>query len=277
MTSPVPRICAALMAAVCASVSAQSPLVPTPVLGEARMVTFDYDDDRIYKVLVRPRNTTQLKLAGDERVTYVSAGDASNFSVSVPSSKAFVEVKPKWENVSTNLLVVTNKRSYHLDLQSTAEGKKWYTRVAWAYADAALLDQTRPPGDDPAASVAAASSRSDAGRESPVPGVDVEKLNFKYGIDGDAPFRPLQVFDDGSHTFIRLPDDLQELPALFMLTPDADDTALVNYSVNAPYLVVQRTMEKFVLKLGKAKVEVSRQSSKPGFFARLGFGRSGGR
>ncbi len=62
-----------------------------------------------------------------------------------------------------------------------------------------------------------------------------------------------------------------------MLTPDADETALVNYSVSAPYLVVQRTMEKFVLKLGKAKVEVLRHSSKPGFFARLGFGRNGER
>lgn len=278
MTSPAPLFCAALAIAVCANAAAQSPLVPTPVLGEARMVTFDYDDDRIYKVLVRPRNTTQLKLAGDERVTYVSAGDTSNFSVSVPSSKAFVEIKPKWENVSTNLLVVTTKRSYHLDLQSTAEGKKWYTRVAWAYADTALLDQTRPPGDEVAAPAAnRAPSRPVTGRESPVPGVDVEKLYFKYDIEGEAPFRPVQVFDDGSHTFIRLPDDLQELPALFMLTPDADETALVNYSVNAPYLVVQRTMEKFVLKLGKAKVEVLRQSSKPGFFARMGFGRSGGR
>ncbi|MGE5866839.1 MAG: TrbG/VirB9 family P-type conjugative transfer protein, partial [Rhizobacter sp.] len=69
------------------------------------MVTFDFDDDRIYKVLVRPRNTTQLKLAPDERVTYVSAGDASSFNINVPSSKAFVEVKPKWEDVSTNLLI----------------------------------------------------------------------------------------------------------------------------------------------------------------------------
>lgn len=277
MTSPVPRLCAALVAAACACASAQSPLVPTPVLGEARMVTFDYDDDRIYKVLVRPRNTTQLKLSGDERVTYVSAGDTSNFSVSVPSSKAFVEIKPKWDNVSTNLLVVTTKRSYHLDLQSTAEGKKWYTRVAWAYADTALLDQTRPSGDEAMSPATRPTARSGPGRESPMPGVDVEKLYFKYDINGDAPFRPLQVFDDGSHTFIRLPDELQELPALFMLTPDADETALVNYSVSAPYLVVQRTMEKFVLKLGKAKVEVLRHSSKPGFFARLGFGRNGER
>lgn len=255
-----------------ASARAQSPLVPTPVTGEARMVTFDFDDDRIYKVLVRPRNTTQLKLASDERVTYVSAGDASSFAVNVPSSKAFVEVKPKWDNVSTNLLVVTTRRAYHIELQSTAEGRKWYTRVAWIYANAALLDQTQAPHhDDPGSSHGSGAGRA----ESQAPGVAVEKLYFKYDIDGEAPFRPTQVFDDGTHTFIRLPDDLQELPALFMLTPDSGDTALVNYSVTPPYLVVPRTMEKFVLKLGKTKVEVVRHSSKPGLFSRLGFGRRG--
>ncbi|CAN7325756.1 TrbG/VirB9 family P-type conjugative transfer protein [Rhizobacter sp. LjRoot28] len=263
---------------------AQSPLVPTPVMGEARMVTFDYDDDRIYKVLVRPRNTTQLKLSPDERVTYVSAGDASSFNVNVPSSKAFVEVKPKWEDVSTNLLVVTTRRSYHIDLQSTSEGKKWYTRVAWTYAGPALLDQTEPaatrataegatPSDHPSSATAAGTTAN--GREALIAGVSVDKLYFKYEMQGDAPFRPLQVFDDGTHTYIRLADDLQELPALFMITPDSDETALVNYSINAPYLIVQRTMDKFVLKLGRAKVEVLRDSAKPGFFARLGFGRGG--
>ena len=129
---------------------AQSPADPTPVTGEARMVTFDFDDDRIYKVLVRPRHTTQLKLAPDERVTYVSAGDAASFNITVPSSKAFVEVKPKWDQVSTNLLVVTNRRSYHIELQSTAEGRKWYTRVAWTHANAAVLDQTQPRSEDAA-------------------------------------------------------------------------------------------------------------------------------
>ena len=255
-----------------APAKAQSPLMPTPVTGEARMVTFDFDDDRIYKVLVRPRNTTQLKLASDERVTYVSAGDASSFAVNVPSSKTFVEVKPKWDNVSTNLLVVTTRRAYHVELQSTAEGRKWYTRVAWTYANAPLLDQTQAPQDDDPGSTR---GPGPARAESQVTGVALDKLYFKYDVDGEAPFRPTQVFDDGSHTFIRLPDDLQELPALFMLTPDSGDTALVNYSVTPPYLVVPRTMEKFVLKLGKTKVAVLRHSSKPGLFSRLGLGRRG--
>ncbi|MEY4564158.1 MAG: hypothetical protein RLZZ618_3435 [Pseudomonadota bacterium] len=274
---------------VAAHAQAPTSLVPTPLTGEARMVTFDYDDDRIYKVLVRPRNSTQLKFSADEKVTYVSAGDASNFNISIPSSKAFVEVKPKWDHLATNMLVVTTRRSYHIELQSTADGKKWYTRVAWTYGDSALMDITRAQDIESGLSPDASSSSdavpvaSSSRKALAIPkdllgaGVPLDKLYFKYEIEGEAPFRPVQIFDDGTHTYIRLADDLQELPALFMLTRGDDETALVNYSVSAPYLVVQRTMEKFVLKLGKAKVSVVRESSKPGFFARFGWGSSRGK
>ena len=136
-------------------------LPPTPVSGEARMVTFDYDEDRIYKVLIRPKNTTQLKFGAGETVTYVSAGDKSEFVVTVPSSRAFVEVKPKWEGTSTYLLIVTTMRTYHIDLQSTGEGRKWYTRVAWNYDDAAGLDATLPaPAFGPAAARAGSAASS---------------------------------------------------------------------------------------------------------------------
>src|ERR1700760_1056750 len=62
-------------------------LKPTSVAGDARMVTFDFDDDRISKVLVRPRFATQLEFQAGEVVTYVSAGDKNDFVVTVPASR----------------------------------------------------------------------------------------------------------------------------------------------------------------------------------------------
>jgi len=264
--SRAPGVLVLLWALASASAHAQMQLEPTPVTGEARMVTFEYDDDRTYKVLIRPRNSTQIKFAKDERITYVSAGDTANFLISVPGSKTFVEVKPKFENMTTNLLVETTKRSYHIDLQSTAEGKKWYMRVAWVYSDVALMDATQQAEVDGAASesaphptrrvVAAATEAVDS--NDLVGNVAPENLNFRYAVKGEAPFKPAQVFDDGTFTYIRLPDDLQELPALFMKEPDSDEMALVNYSVRGPYLVAQRVMQRFMLKIGKTEVSVDR-------------------
>jgi type IV secretion system protein VirB9 len=242
-----------------------SSLAPTPVSGEARMVTFDYDEDRIYKVLIRPKNTTQLKFGAGETVTYVSAGDRSDFVVTVPSSRAFLEVKPKWDGVSTNLLVVTTLRTYHIDLQSTGEGRKWYTRVAWNYEDAAGLDASA------GASTALVRQANPAvGGDVISRGIDLARMNSGYEVEGDAAFRPVQVFDDATHTYIRLPEHLQELPALFMLTADTGETALVNYTVSEPWLVVQRTMDRFLLQLGKARVIVHRAAPRRGFWSFFG-------
>jgi type IV secretion system protein VirB9 len=246
-----------------------SSLLPTPVSGEARMVTFDYDEDRIYKVLIRPKNTTQLKFGAAETVTYVSAGDRSDFIVTVPSSRAFLEVKPKWEGVSTNLLVVTTLRTYHIDLQSTGEGRKWYTRVAWNYEDARGLDASAAAAEG-ANTALVRQANPAAGGDVISRGIDLARMNSAYEVEGDAAFRPAQVFDDGTHTYIRLPEHLQELPALFMLTPDTGETALVNYAVNEPWLVVPRTMDRFLLQLGKARVVVRRTTTRRGFWSLFG-------
>ncbi len=266
--------------------SAQTALEPTAVTGDARMVTYPYDEDRTYKVLIRPKNSTQIKLAKDEKVNYVSAGDTTNFVITVPNSHDFVLVKPKFEGITTNLLVVTNKRSYHIDLQSTAEGKKWYMRVAWLYEESDTLDLAATPGaalqgDGVDPGVPRGSSRRSmrgAGDEAPLDeeggGLRPENIAFGYKILGgeDLPFRPTQVFDDKLHTYVRMPEGLQELPALFTTDPDTGESTLVNYSVRPPYLVAQRVMTKFVLKLGKAEVAVEKPVPKKSWF---NFGNDG--
>lgn len=226
------------------------------------MVTFDFDSDRIYKVLVRPKNSTELEFGPGETVSYVSAGDKTAFVITVPSSRAFIEIKPKWDDTSTNLLVVTNRHTYHVDLQSTGAGRKWYTRVAWNHDDATGLDAT-VPGGELAASVDTVPLHhaSAAGIDVVSQGIALDEMNPRYVVSGDAEFRPVQVFDDGTRTYVRLPDRLQEYPALFMVTPDTRELALVNYVVAGAYLVVQRTMDRFVLQLGKAQVWVDRQGS----------------
>jgi type IV secretion system protein VirB9 len=235
-------------------------LPPTPVAGDARMVTFEFDDDRIYKVLLRPRNATQLEFGQGEVVTYVSAGDKNDFVVTVPASRAFVEVKPKWDDSSTNLLVVTTRHTYHIELQSTGGGRKWYARVAWNHEDASGLDATGEAAATSDSGRTALLRHADKAEDVVSHGIDLDRMNTAYTLSGDAEFRPTQVFDDGVRTFLRIPERLQELPALFMVTPDTRELALVNYAVVGDYLVVQRTMDRFLLQLGKAQVRVERAS-----------------
>ncbi|MFD2274187.1 TrbG/VirB9 family P-type conjugative transfer protein [Undibacterium arcticum] len=57
-------------------------------------------------------------------------------------------------------------------------------------------------------------------------------------------------------TYIRMPQQLQELPALFLLTPD-NDAELINYVVHGEYLVVQRLIDRVLLKIGKQEVRIT--------------------
>lgn len=246
--------------------TAQVRLAPTELLPDSRLVEFDYDPNKIYKVLVRPNNTTLLQLEEGEVVAYISCGDKQSFEMTTPKSREFVEIKPHSDATATNALIKTNKRKYLLTLQSTGEAMKWYQRVSWLYGDTAILDITASQSEEmprtgvrePTAQIVPLATAS----SSPTQQLDAKNISVAYDIQGQAPFRPLHVVDDGVRTFIRMPERLQELPALFMIDEDEGGIALVNYAVDPPLLVVPRTAKKFLLKLGKAEVTVSKPVSR---------------
>ena len=92
---------------------------------------------------------------------------------------------------STNLVINTSLRTYHMELRSTAA--TYMASVSWQYPQDQLI----------------ALRRQNAAAEAAQPvatGVDLARLNFRYAIDGDsAPWRPLRAFDDGRQVFIEFP------------------------------------------------------------------------
>lgn len=238
---------------------AQVRLAPTQLVPSPRLVEYDFSEDRIYKVLVRPKNVTFLRFEPDERVIFVSCGDTSTFVLTVPKSKEFVEIKPKWDGYSTNGMIKTNKRTYLLDLESVPDGAKWYQRVSWLYTDSVTLDQTAGSDDSSGGSGKGGEIARLGQTGDPPLTLNAADLSMRYDIKGDAPFRPVHVVSDRTHTLIRMPDGLQELPALFMKVDDSKDIVLVPYVVQPPYLVVPRIMDRFVLKIGRAEVTVDKQ------------------
>lgn len=114
------------------------------------------------------------------------------------------------------------------------------------------------PGPSAGLPGASAPSFVDTGNPS---GLQADNLRFNYDVVGDAPFKPVMAFDDGKFTYLKMPPNLQELPALFAVI-DGSDYSLVNYTVKGDYMVAQRLLEVGVLKLGKAEVRVRRKDQK---------------
>ncbi len=219
-----------------------------------------YNPDALYQVYCSPERVTDIALEVGEELTSVSAGDTVRWVIGDTSSggkagqRVHILVKPIRAALHTNLLINTDRRTYHLELTSTAT--TWMAAVSWQYP----LDQF--------ANLKAAQRAAD--KMTPVAdGVNLEQLNFDYEVTGPhAPWRPIRAFDDGEKVYIQFPASIAqtEMPPLFIVGPNAQ-SELVNYRVRSPYYIVDRLFEAAELRLGgrkEVRVRIEHRASKAG-------------
>ena len=156
----------------------------------------------------------------------------------------YILIKPTQAGLKTNLIITTSLRAYHLELRAFEE--TYMAAVSWRYADQQLVTRVANSG-----TARATASSSPAG-------LQLDRLKFRYDIDGDAPhWRPTQVFDDGRKVYIRFPARLDqgEAPALFVIGRDGK-SQLVNYRMSGDYYVVDRLFARAELRLGEKRQDV---------------------
>jgi type IV secretion system protein VirB9 len=214
---------------------------------------YPYTEGALYRVYAAPDQVTDIALQPGEKLISVSAGDTVRWVVGDTTSgqgeteQARVLVKPIRPLLKTNLVISTDRRSYHLELESTAD--TYMAALSWTYPNDQLMALKKR--NDRAASREERTVERD---------LKVDDLNFAYRIEGDATsWRPVRVFDDGRQVFIQMPADLArgEAPPLFILGPQGD-AQLVNYRLRGRYYVVDRLFAEAELRLGKRSQQVVR-------------------
>ena len=214
--------------------------------------TYPYTEGALYQVYAAVSQVTEIALEPGEKLVSFSSGDTLRWVVGDTTSgegasaRVHLLIKPVHPGLQTNGLITTDRRSYHLELHSTE--KTYMASVSWTY---------------PAAELVALRSKAEAAEASAkaiaAPDIDLSRLHFRYRIEGDAPWRPRQVFDDGSKVYIQFPSGLSksEAPPLFVIGPDAKP-ALVNYRVRGATYIVDRLFAAAELRLGTAPQRVVR-------------------
>jgi type IV secretion system protein VirB9 len=161
--------------------------------------------------------------------------------------RVHILVKPFAPGLKTNMVITTDRRSYHLALESTE--KTAMAALSWTYPEDQLI------------ALKAQNEKADAA--APVAtGLALEDLRFRYAITGDdPPWRPVRAFDDGSKVYIEFPGriDQGEAPPLFVVGPSGDNE-LVNYRVHRNYYIVDRLFAAAELRLGQDPQQVVRIS-----------------
>ncbi|HEY2010798.1 MAG TPA: P-type conjugative transfer protein TrbG [Rhizomicrobium sp.] len=215
---------------------------------------YPFSDGALYQVYAAPGEVTDVELeAGEQLVSTgpVAAGDTVRWVIgdtesgSGTTKRIHILLKPTQPNLTTNLVINTDRRTYHLELRSV--DKTYMASVSFAYPQDQLI--------------ALRAQNSAAEKATPLAsGVDVNALAFRYRLDGDNPsWRPLRAFDDGKQVFIEFPSGIAqgELPPLWVIGAQGEGQ-LVNYRVRGAYMIVDRLFAAAELRLGGDPQQVVR-------------------
>jgi P-type conjugative transfer protein TrbG len=224
---------------------------------------YPFSPGALYQVYAAPGQVTDIALQPGETLVGsgpVAAGDTVRWIIGDTESGAgdrkqvHILVKPTRPDLQTNLVINTDRRTYHIELRSTE--KTYMASVSWQYPHDQLIALRR--------------QNARAVQAQPVAtGVDISRLNFRYRIEGDtAPWKPLRAFDDGSKVYIEFPSGIAqgEMPPLFVIGASGN-SELVNYRARQNYYVVDRLFAAAELRLGdkdtQKRVRIVRTDGRP--------------
>ena len=213
--------------------------------------SYPYVEGAVFRLVTAPEHVTDIALEPGEALVAVAAGDTARWTVGDTMSGAgtgqrvHVMIKPLAPGLSTNLIITTDRRVYHLALVSTANAAM--AAVSWTYPHGSLLAIER------------GASGAQAVLQAPHT-VELVHLEFGYTIGGDRPaWRPLRAFDDGRQVYIEFPAALGQGEAPPLFVTGADGAAeLVNYRVSGRYYVVDRLFDRAELRLGGKRQTIVR-------------------
>jgi len=228
------------------------------------MQVYPFTEGALYQVYTAFGEITDIALQPGEQLVGsgpVAAGDTVRWIIGDTESgsgatrQIHILVKPIRADLMTNLVINTDRRTYHIELRSTE--RTYMASVSWQYPQDQLIALRRQNAEAQAAQPVAT-------------GVDLASINFRYAVEGDrAPWRPLRAYDDGRQVFIEFPRGVGqgEMPPLFVVGPEGDSSELVNYRVRGHYMIVDRLFAAAELRFGSGnsqkRVRIVRTDGRP--------------
>lgn len=217
---------------------------------------YPWSEGALYQVYTAPGQITDIALEPGESLTGagpIAAGDTARWIIGDTESgsgvtrRVHVLVKPTRPDITTNLIITTDRRSYMIELRAGAN--PYMPAVAWAY--------PQPP----------ASQRQAAPATPVIPAAAAR--NYRYALSGDnPPWRPTAVYDDGRRVYVEFPRGIVqgEMPPLFVIGSEGE-LQIANSRIYRNILIVDRLFGAAELRLGSGDhqqtVRISRSDGRP--------------
>ncbi|KAB2671389.1 P-type conjugative transfer protein TrbG [Brucella tritici] len=202
---------------------------------------YPWSEGALYQVYAAPGQITNIALEPGESLTGagpIAAGDTARWIIgdtesgSGTSRRVHILVKPTRPDISTNLIVTTDRRTYMIELR--AREALYMPSVSWSY-------PALPAGQRqtvPAAPI--------------IPAEAARNYRYSLQVQGDSPpWRPVSVFDDGRRVYVVFPAGIVqgEMPPIFVLGSNGEPQ-IVNSRIHQNVLIVDRLFGAAELRLG---------------------------
>ena len=267
---------------------------PTPGMTDPRLKWVVYNEREVIEVRGHYGFQTLVQFGAAEEVTDVSLGDGLAWQVDIPARKNLLFLKPVEAYAATNLTVLTTRpaldgsgelvRVYVFSLVATVPREEGISGALYdAEAEARLTPSgtaATQPADftwvihfhypqDQAERLALRvrrhqtrqESRVSPGRAGDETGIDPAHWNWEYTFAGTATQAPVNVFDDGQHTYFQF-DPKTRVPAIFLVHEDETES-LVNVVRRGRFLVVHDLGRQFTLRNGEVETCVFNEAWNP--------------
>ena len=204
---------------------------------DPRIRVAPYRSDAIYRLRGYVGYQIDITFAPGERFAGLGVGDSKGITFAADANHLFL--KPRAARVATNLTVLTNRRTYLFDYEAAQSppdpsGADVIYALRFEYPQAPIRAASRLRQKVATDLAAARTTRP---------------RNYDYWYCGDPSLKPVAASDDGVETTLVFGTH-SELPAVFASNEDGSES-LVNFSVHAGRIVVQRIVRRLILRRGK--------------------------
>lgn len=201
---------------------------------DRRLTSVVYNPNEVYKFTGHYGYQSVIEFGNDEEIVTVSMGDSIAWQIVPAGSRLFL--KPIEPDATTNMTVLTSKRTYHFELHArnteNINDSKMVFVMRFIYGRNSGLG---------------VSNYID---KVPDPLVEPEKYNFDYGLTGSEEIAPIRIFDDGEFTYFEFRDKNAEIPAFFLVHGDGTES-LINFRTRDDFIVVEQVAAQFTLRHGE--------------------------
>ena len=233
------------------AVKEQAPHALKPFAGSDGSVRFIYGAARP-RLVCAVLQICDVELQPGETVQSINLGDTARWLVEPAltgtgdSQIQHLMIKPLDVGLNTSLVVTTDRRTYHLQLRS--HRTQFIPHVTFSYPEETMKSWQQ---------LKVKEQQQQQQNTLPDTGEYLSDLDFNYHLEGDAPWKPLRVYNDGRKTILEMPTAMSqtEAPSLLVISREGglftdEEAVMVNYRVQGHRYIVDTIIDNAILITG---------------------------